>query len=95
MILNEDHESVTDVMDIAVCISALSTPDLLNIGKIQRQFNINVNGPTQVKLYIRFLSNLFSTNRPTGPIRSSSRDVRVSVCLSVCLSPFHAIFLKC
>ena len=59
MILNEDHESVTDVMDIAVCISALSTPDLLNIGKIQRQFNINVNGPTQVKLYIRFLSNLF------------------------------------
>ena len=38
----------------------------------------------------------FSPNRPTGPIRSSSRDVRLSVCLSVCLmSPSHAIFFKC
>ena len=26
----------------------------------------------------------FSTNRPSGPIRSSSRDVRVSVCVFVC-----------
>ena len=33
----------------------------------------------------------FSQNRPTGPIQSSSRDVR----LSVCVSPSHAIFLKC
>ena len=33
----------------------------------------------------------FSPNRPTGRIWSSSCDVR----LSVCLSPSHAIFLKC
>ena len=26
----------------------------------------------------------FSSNRPTGPIQSSSRDVRVSVCVCVC-----------
>ena len=31
----------------------------------------------------------FSLNRPTGPIRSSSRDVRVL--FFVCLSPFHAL----
>ena len=37
----------------------------------------------------------FSPNRPTGPIRSSSRDVRMSVCVFVCVSPSHAIFLKC
>ena len=37
----------------------------------------------------------FSPNRPTGPIRSSSRDVCVSVCLFICLSPSNAIFLKC
>ena len=31
------------------------------------------------------------TARPTGPIRSSSRNVRVSVYLCVCLSPFHVL----
>ena len=34
---------------------------------------------------------IFSSNRPSGPIRSSSRDVRLSVCL---MSPSHAIFLR-
>ena len=37
----------------------------------------------------------FSPNLPTGPIRSCSRDVRLSVCLSVSLSPSHAIFCAC
>ena len=38
----------------------------------------------------------FSSNRPTGQIRSSSRDVRVSVCLSVCLFdvPFHVVYFE-
>ena len=31
----------------------------------------------------------FSPNRPTGPIRSSSRDVRLSVCLFVCPLPMR------
>ena len=34
---------------------------------------------------------LFSSNRPTGPIRSSSRDVRLSVCVFV---PFPCDFFK-
>ena len=35
-------------------------------------------------------------NRPTGPIRSSSRDVCVSVCLCVCVFdvPFHVIYFE-
>ena len=38
--------------------------------------------------YKTYLSmNTFSLNRPTGPIRSSSRDV----CLCVCVSPFHVL----
>ena len=32
-----------------------------------------------------------SLNQPTGPIRSSSRDVSLYVCLCVCLSPFHVL----
>ena len=42
-------------------------------------------------------SQKFSSNRPTGPIRSSSRDVRLSVCLSVlnffpeCFVPKNAV----
>ena len=39
---------------------------------------------------LRVCDVLFSPNRPTGPIWSSSRDV----CPCVCLSPFHAIFFK-
>ena len=37
------------------------------------------------------LTNKFSSNRPTGPIRSSSRDVRVSVCQFV---PFHVVYFE-
>ena len=42
---------------------------------------------------------LFSSNRPTGPIRSSSRDVRMRVCLCVCLSvcvsvPFRVVYFE-
>ena len=36
-------------------------------------------------------TNIFSLNRPTGRIRSSSRIVFVCVCLCVCLSPFHKV----
>ena len=41
-------------------------------------------------------SIIFSSNRPTGPIRYSSRNVRVSVCVSVCLFdvPFHVVYFK-
>ena len=35
---------------------------------------------------------IFSLNRPTGPLWSSSCDVCLSVSLSVYLSPSHAIF---
>ena len=31
----------------------------------------------------------FSSNRPTGPIRSSSRDVRMYVCMYVCPLPMR------
>ena len=48
------------------------------------------------KLYsqhIRFCS--FSPNWPTGPIRSSSHDIRLYPSMYVCiLSPLHAIFFK-
>ena len=36
---------------------------------------------------------IFTESAPR-PIQSISRDVRLSVCLFVCLSPLHAIFLK-
>ena len=35
-----------------------------------------------------YVSTTVSSNRPTGPIQSSSRDVRV---LFVCLSPIHVL----
>ena len=42
------------------------------------------------------VAGLFSSTRPTGPIRSSSRNVRVSVCVSVCLFdvPFHVVYFE-
>ena len=41
---------------------------------------------------IQFLPYVgFSSNRPTGPIRSSSCDVCLCVCVFVCLSPFHVV----
>ena len=38
----------------------------------------------------------FSSNRPTGPIQSSSCDVRVSVSVSVCLFDvsFHVVYFE-
>ena len=36
---------------------------------------------------------IFSPNRPTGPIRSSSRNVR-PCCVCCLLTPSHAIFLR-
>ena len=51
--------------------------------------------PIKIQLYfIGFGNDYFSPNRPTGPIRSSSRDVCLCVCLCVCLSPSHAIFFS-
>ena len=41
---------------------------------------------TQAAMSLSHLT--FSSNRPTGPIRSTSRDVCVFVC---CLSPFHLL----
>ena len=35
--------------------------------------------------------SFFSSNRPTGLIRSSSRDVRPSVCLLLLMCPFHLL----
>ena len=37
------------------------------------------------------LGTLFSSNRPTGPIRSSSRDVRMYACMSV---PFRVVYFE-
>ena len=48
---------------------------------IARMLNIS-------KLYYH-IQKIFSSNRSTGPIRSSSRDVRPSVCLL--MSPFHVL----
>ena len=48
-----------------------------------------------VVLLCTFLS--ISSNRPAGPIRSSSRDVCVCVyvCMCVCVSvPFHVVYFK-
>ena len=51
--------------------------------------------PSFNTIWSNFFEALFSLNRPTGPIRSSSRDVScmyvcMYVCLSVCLSvPFR------
>ena len=44
-------------------------------------------------IYFIEIINIFSPDRPTGPIRSSSRDVRVYVCMCVCLSllPIYAL----
>ena len=53
----------------------------------------NCNGPTsrigREILCLPYAGFFFSTNRPTGPIRSSSRDVRMSVCLCVCPLPMR------
>ena len=51
-----------------------------------------VEGRGEVFVYaiIAVLWYRFSPNRPTGPIRSSSRDVRVFVCV---LSPQECFFL--
>ena len=37
--------------------------------------------------YIAHCNVLFSLNRPSGPIQSISCDVRLSVCVCVCMSP--------
>ena len=57
---------------------------------LPNQTHILVSFPTLQTCKI-FTQAGFSTNRPTGPIQSSSRDVRLSVCL---MSPSHAIFLR-
>ena len=36
---------------------------------------------------------IFLPNQPTGPIRSSSRDVYIYIDMSDWLSPFHVIFV--
>ena len=53
---------------------------------------IYLNKTRHTMTYSVFLLSEFSPNRPTGPIRSCSRDVRPY--LSCILSPSHAIFSK-
>ena len=50
-------------------------------------FSLNILlsvGPPTIIVFGKFLIS-FSLNRPTGPIQSYSRNVRLSVCLSVTL----------
>ena len=59
------------------------------------QYNTLQNFPHQFAVYYIAENNvitkvsLFSPNRPTGPIRSSRRDVRLCVCLCVCPLPMR------
>ena len=41
-----------------------------------------------------FLITIFITESALGPLRSISHDVRLCICLSVYMSPFHVIYLK-
>ena len=47
-----------------------------------KQGNIACFNQMSTLLFETFI-NVFSSNRPTGPIRSSSRNVRVFTCLCV------------
>ena len=74
------------------------TKILHNLKMSLKSKSIIKSNPGYHLVLVSFINNttIFSLNRPTGPIRSSSRDVCVSVCLSVCLFdfPIHVVYFE-
>ena len=54
-------------------------------GATQAAFNFPTTSYIEFHTFLKLVT--FSLNRPSGPIQSISRDVRLSACLSVCMSP--------
>ena len=92
---HHEHQSPMLWFDISSYINVEIRNTTLVLSVVQTFVFINLEIRKTSGTIEKIVPAPFSPNRPTGPIRSSSRDVRLCVCVFVCLSPSHAIFLKC